>query len=325
MKEFDIRPPKVFEEYLRLAKEDIAVFFSDSILKNILCPACNFKGHHSFKKDSFDYCECPECLTLYVNPRPTQESFTNYYTNSLSSEFWAKTFYKETEKARREKIWKPKAQIILDELKKQKALDYQIVDIGGGYGIFAEETQKLNNQKVIIIEPSPHLSKICRGKGIEVVEKFLENVSVKDLPSGKKCFVSFELFEHLHSPKIFLKQLNRLMQSNDLFIFTTLSSTGLDIQVLWEKSPSVSPPHHLNFFNPNSVKLLLEHEGYECLNVSTPGKLDIDILFNNKEHIKDKFWKTFIQFSNKKQKEMYQKNITNSGWSSHMMVVSKKI
>jgi SAM-dependent methyltransferase len=324
MKEFDIRPPKIFDEFLRLAKKDIITFFSNSDLESINCPACNSIGNYSFKKDGFNYCECPECLTLYVNPRPIKESFANYYTNSPSSKFWATTFYKKTEKARREKIWKPKAQMILNELEKQKAMDYQIVDIGGGYGIFAEEIQKLNNQKVILIEPSPHFSKICREKGLEVVEEFLEDVTENDLPSGKKCFVSFELFEHLHSPKIFLNQLNKLMQPNDLFIFTTLSGTGLDIQVLWQESPSVSPPHHLNFFNPVSVKLLLENEGYNCLSVSTPGKLDVDILFNNKKNIKSKFWKTFIKHSDKNQKEMCQNFITSSGWSSHMMVVSRK-
>ena len=43
------------------------------------------------------------------------------------------------------------------------------------------------------------------------------------------------------------------MSAGDLFIFITLSSTGVDIQGLWENSKSVSPPHHLNFFNPYSI------------------------------------------------------------------------
>lgn len=124
----------------------------------------------------------------------------------------------------------------------------KVIDIGGGYGIFAEEMSSLFARKVTVIEPGLHLAKSFRDKGIDVVEKFLEEVQTGDLPNGKKVFVSFELFEHLHSPELFLKQLYSLMTSGDLFIFTTLSSTGVDIQGLWENSKSVSPPHHLNFF-----------------------------------------------------------------------------
>jgi hypothetical protein len=325
MKELEIRPKIIFDEFLLLAKKDIKSFFLDVKRVEINCPSCSSIGEHSFKKDAFNYSICKKCLTLYVNPRPEEKAFSDYYTNSPSSKFWATTFYKETEDVRREKIWKPKAKMVLDELEKQNIIDWQIIDIGGGYGIFAEEMQKISSHTVTIIEPGPHLAKICEKKGFQVVGEFLENVSVNDLPKGQRCFVSFELFEHLHSPKLFLIHLNNLMQPNDLFIFTTLSGKGLDIQVLWENSPSVSPPHHLNFFNPSSVKILLEKTGYQCLDVNTPGKLDIDILVNNKEHVKNRFWKTFLETADESQKQKWQDTITQSGWSSHMMVVSKKI
>ena len=106
MKELDIRPKKIFDEFLLLAKKDIKSFFLDVKRTEINCPSCNSIGVHSFKKDEFDYCECKQCQTLYVNPRPVEKAFADYYTNSPSSKFWATTFYKETEDVRREKIWK---------------------------------------------------------------------------------------------------------------------------------------------------------------------------------------------------------------------------
>lgn len=75
MKESEIRPKEIFKEFLRLAKIDTKT-----------------------------YCECKKCHTLYVNPRPNLESFTNYYTSSPSTKYWATTFYMETADARREKI-----------------------------------------------------------------------------------------------------------------------------------------------------------------------------------------------------------------------------
>ena len=117
-----------------------------------------------------------------------------------------------------------------------------LVDIGGGFGLFAEEVRNLCGQAPIVIEPGPHLAAVCRGKSLPVIQKFLEQIAPEDLPAGPKTFVSFELFEHLHDPATFLKQLNSLMAKGDLFIFTTLSGSGVDIQALWEDSKSVTPP-----------------------------------------------------------------------------------
>ena len=146
MKEEEIRPQKVFDEYLRLTREDTLSFFSNVTRENGGCPACNANGEKSFTKHGFDYEVCLECQTLFVNPRPIAETFTRYYTESASSEFWATTFYKETAAARSEKLWKPKAKMVQAILASNNASEYSIVDIGGGYGLFAEEMRRISNQ-----------------------------------------------------------------------------------------------------------------------------------------------------------------------------------
>lgn len=75
----------------------------------------------------------------------------------------------------------------------------------GGYGLFAEEMQKLTSAATIVIEPGPQLAEICRKKGFMVVEKFLEEIEKEDLPHTNKTFTSFELFEHLHDPEFFMR------------------------------------------------------------------------------------------------------------------------
>ena len=240
---------------------------------------------------------------------------------SSSIKFLANTLYKKTKEARRKKIWLPKARIIISKLKKNK--NYTFVDIGGGYGSFAEEILKYK-KKAVVIEPSPFMARECRKRGLVVIEKFLENVRKKELPKNKKCFTCFELVEHLHSPSKFIKNLGRLMNKEDLFIFTTLSSTGVDILTLWNNSRSVSPPHHINFFNPFSINIFLKKNKFKILDISTPGKIDIDILNNDKDLIKDEFWKNFLNTANKSQKIYMQNLISNLNLSSHMMVICKK-
>ena len=325
MKEEEIRPLKIFDEYLRLAEADTKTYFSRAEMVSDNCPACDSTGTPSFVKHGFTYEECQNCLTLYVNPRPVAETFSRYYTESPSAKFWATTFYKETAQARKEKLWKPKAKLVLEILGRYEATGHSLIDIGGGYGLFAEEMRDLSGRSPIVIEPGPHLADACREKSLVVIQKFLEQVTLDDLPIEKKTFISFELFEHLHSPTLFLSQLNRLMSPNDLFIFTTLSVGGVDIQALWEDSKSVMPPHHLNFLNPQSISILLDKLGFEALEITTPGKLDINILENNFLAIKDRFWRTFIATASDKQKKQWQEMIAETGQSSHMMVVCRKI
>jgi len=324
LKEEEIRPRSIFDEYLRLAQVDTKIYFENVQFECVQCPACSTKGSHAFSKSGFDYELCSNCNTLYVSPRPTSDAFVRYYTEAASVEFWATTFYKLTEETRRKKLWKPKAQLIQKMIMNFGNGGENIIDIGGGYGVFAEEIMALRDNVVTVIEPSSHLAGVCRAKKINVVEQFLENVRDSDLPKGKKVFVSFELFEHLHDPELFLKQLFELMHQGDLFVFTTLSGVGIDIQALWEESKSVHPPHHLNFLNPYSIKLLMKRVGLYLLEVTTPGKLDIDILSNNHRLIKDRFLKTFVMNATDAEKERWQHIISDTGWSSHMMVCCKK-
>ena len=323
MKENDIRPTTMFNEYLRLAARDATLYFGPTDRVAVPCPACEAIGAPAFTKHGFVYELCDQCETLYVSPRPAAAAFSQYYTESASVEYWATTFYRETAEARRVKLWKPKAQSVA-ALLAETPVEWTVVDVGGGYGLFAEEMRAATGRDPVVIEPGPSLARVCRERGLPVVQKFLEAVELGDLPAGAKAFTSFELFEHLHDPAVFLSRLLALMSPGDLFIFTTLSGGGVDIQVLWEHSKSVMPPHHLNFLNPASLTILLRRVGFEVIRVTTPGALDIDILANNVEHVSDRFWKSFLRTASDEERQTWQRLISASGRSSHMMAVARK-
>ena len=112
MKEEDVRPKWIFDNYLELAATDSQTYFRRGEKEKINCPACNNTGEFSFSKNGFNYEECEVCFTLFVSPRPLAKAFNKYYTEAPSVKYWATTFYKETEEARRELLWKPKAELI---------------------------------------------------------------------------------------------------------------------------------------------------------------------------------------------------------------------
>lgn len=324
MKEYQIRPKTIFEKYLSLATLDAKNIFGKAKCRTINCPACGKKGKFFFKKINFSYYECGKCKTFYVNPRPEAKYFTRYYTNSKSSKFWTTDFYKKTLFARKSKIWKPKSKLVSKFIKFEKNIN-NIIDIGAGYGLFLDEIRKLHKIKTYALEPSKNFIDICKKKKHFVIQAFIEKVEINRLPKGKNFYTCFELFEHLNNPKIFINKLYNLMKKGEILFMTTLSGTGLDIKLLGKNSKSVQPPYHINFFNPNSIRIFLKKNNFKIIHISTPGKLDIDILQNNKLDIHDNFWREFINNASNSEKKTMQTFLQKNMLSSHMLIVCKKI
>ncbi len=327
MKEEDIRKRDVFNKYLELAKEDVERFFTERhSFISFNCPACeSSKLTFEFEKHGFKYVSCERCSTLFVNPRPSFNDLKNFYANSPSTHFWVNEFFKPVAESRRENIFRPRAKYVCNTLpEKANGL---VGDIGAGFGIFLEELAKFWHAAVLMaIEPSPDQAEICRSKGLDVKCCSLEEV--KGYEGQFDLLTAFELFEHLFDPYTFLNHVLQLLKPGGFFLITTLNIQGFDIQLLWEKSKSISPPHHLNFFNPQSISLLLGKCGFEVMDISTPGKLDWDIV---EGMIRDegvdigRFWNLLAEGSSEICKKELQGWISKNNLSSHMRVIARKL
>ncbi len=235
MKESEIRPPDLFNRYLELSRQDIDRFFSDkSGFVIIPCPGCGGEDHDpGLTKSAFEYVTCKSCGSLFLSPRPTHEMIHTYARDSAATEYFATHFFKETADARREQMFKPRAQIVgdfVDRLALNEPLEF--VDIGSGYGIFLEEISNLSRfSKISGIEPAPSLAAICREKGFTIIEKSAEDLEYGEL--GASFATSFEVIEHVFDPAAFLTGIRRILRPGGVLLMTTLTVTGFDIQVLW--------------------------------------------------------------------------------------------
>jgi 2-polyprenyl-3-methyl-5-hydroxy-6-metoxy-1,4-benzoquinol methylase/ribosomal protein S27E len=331
LKEEEIRPENLFNQYLSLAEKDVQTYFKDTTFLYVPCPACRSrKTRFLFRKMGFDYEECKECETLFNNPRPKSEAFIRYYSEAPSVRFWATHFYRETEEARRLRLIRPKAALvktILERYGKKKAgKDAAVADIGAGYGVFCEELQKILSKEisVIAIEPAHDLNEICKRKGLVTVPKFFEDVTPEDL-SGKSIIAatSFELLEHLQDPRNFIQRCADVLGPEALLIVTSLNWKGFDLQVLRERSKSIHPPHHINFFTPASLGMLLKSCGFTLCEITTPGKLDVDIAGKQLSDIQDPFIKNIVS-ADESVRQSFQQFLQDTRMSSHMMVVAQR-
>jgi 2-polyprenyl-3-methyl-5-hydroxy-6-metoxy-1,4-benzoquinol methylase len=331
MKEEDIRPKNLRDEFLRLSKEDITLFFGKEKKRTDLnCPACceTTELDFQFKKHGFTYVECAVCQSLFVNPRPAEEDINNFYTFSKAAKYWSTHLFKETQDSRRIHIFAPKAKMVVEWITEITDIsnnqnNMTMLDVGMGYGIFSEEIRKLNYfDSIVGIEPSPSLSKVLKEKGFQVIETSIEEAPT---PTNKfSVVVSFEVIEHVFSPEKFIKAISKQLKDGGYLVLTTLNINGFELLNLWNKSESIYPPHHINFFNLESLSLLLENCGFKVLKRNTPGELDVDIVSS---HIEKMPINRFIEFlttkTSNKVKTNFQNFLQKNNLSSHMWILAQ--
>lgn len=323
--EKDIRPSDLLEKQKTFILKDIGYLLSyyvDFTLVN--CPSCDKNNFITkYNKMGFRYVECNICQTIYTNPRPTTKILQDFYENSENYEYWNSHIFPASEEVRKKRIFIPRVDKIISLCNKYNIKTDSIIEVGSGFGTFCEEVinRKIFNN-VIGIEPTKHLAETCRKKGIKIIE----NINLEDKDKFD-VLVSFEVIEHLYSPKLFIEKCKTMLKSNGLIVVTCPNGQGFDVLTLGEKSDTIDH-EHLNYFNPKSLKLLFEECDFNVLEISTPGVLDTDIVRNailDKKYdiSKQPFLKKILLDEYDLNKESFQKYLIENNLSSNMWIVAQ--
>jgi len=327
MKENDIRPRDLLKKYLELSEEDAAAYFSKSPRTDIDCPACvSGQGRHTFDKWGFGYELCDTCGSLYQSPRPPQDDFARFYRQSPSIRYWNTVFFPAVAETRRKSLFRPKVEEIAKLCAEDSFAPDMVVDVGAGYGLLLEEwRRRFPETRTVAVEPNPDQAAECRRKNIEVVECFAEEAT--GLQGQVDLAVALEVIEHVHDPLAFCRSLWNLLREGGRGLLTGLTVDGFDIQVLWDKAKSVSPPLHLNFLSVEGFKILLKRAGFSEVRIFTPGRLDVDIVRNTvaeqPDILKDQPFLHRLLSRDEKVLEAFQTFLRENRMSSHCWIWAK--
>jgi 2-polyprenyl-3-methyl-5-hydroxy-6-metoxy-1,4-benzoquinol methylase/ribosomal protein S27E len=328
MKEKDIRPDSLMRENDKLFAEDVQkIHKRRSEFAEIPCPACESSNWKVlFEKEDFQFVCCAECEAVFINPRPTSEMLTEFYTTSKSIKHWNDRIFPASEESRRSIIFAPRAQRIAQLCSKYNARTKVLCDVGAGFGTFCEEIEKLAVfDRVFAVEPSHDMAETCRRKGLDVIEKPIEEVDLDEV----SVITSFELIEHLYWPKDFLQACAGALHKGGLFVLTTPNIKGFDLLVLGKLSDNIGGPNHLNYFHPKSLCHLLQSCGFEVVEVMTPGELDAElvrkkILSGQLDISNCPFLKHLLIDNWETKSEAFQRFLQHNQLSSHLWMVARQ-
>ena len=196
---------------------------------------------------------------------------------------------------------------------------------GAGHGLLLEEFSHLwSEAKMIAVEPGQESAAVCREKGFEVIESMVEEAGSNGVTAD--LVTCFEVIEHVFDPQKFADALCRLVNTGGYCLVTGLGGDGFDIQVLGERSKSVFPPHHLNFLSVEGMVRLFKQAGFGQVQITTPGKLDVDIVKNaymDENADIPLFVKTLLKRGDEAASE-FQSFLARHKMSSHVWILAQK-
>lgn len=143
----------------------------------------------------------------------------------------------------------------------------RLLDIGSFIGFFLE-CGKNRGWDVLGIEPSEPARRIARENGHETLDGFFEEYTPEKIGYFDVINLSLTL-EHIEKPVEVLKNIYSFLKPNGIVCievpndFNPLQAAAqkcLGLHSYW-----IAPPHHINYFNFDSLTALLEHTGFEVV------------------------------------------------------------
>ncbi|MDP8212374.1 MAG: methyltransferase domain-containing protein [Candidatus Zapsychrus exili] len=326
--ELDLKPSELIEQYAQMVEEDVANFFVNSgKLVECACPLCGAKIHKdSFKKFKMQYKECDCCKALYISPRPDDKIIKEFYVNSNSRKFWQEKLLKATNETRKEKILKPRFEWIADSTKEFLPDAIHWADINTNqYGYIGEMLNIDFPKEKILINPFIKEENIRDQSKVSILMD--ENWSEK--LEGQVDIVSlFEVIDRTSDLNALMKNIDKALKPGGLIFITSILSSGFDIKELWDQSDNIYPPDRLNVSSINGLNILFKRFGLECLEFSTPGILDLEIVLsaikNNSDVSISRFARELAESKDENMKLAFQEFLQANRLSSYGRILLKK-
>jgi len=218
-------------------------------------------------KDDIDIINCERCGFAHVIPLPCSDDLVEFYRDS----FYGSEIPDYLEKAKADKDWlhatyNDRYATFEEHLPKDRR---QILDVGCGPGFFLDAGLRLN-WNVLGLEPSPHAAEFARGHGADVITDFFEKKTAASIPKQDVVHMS-QVLEHVPNPAEIITYAHGVLADDGLICisvpndFSALQQATYAACNLEEQGKSpwwISPTHHLNYFNFDSLSALLNQQGF---------------------------------------------------------------
>jgi len=212
---------------------------------------------------------CTICDFAFVNPRPSIEYLMDFYSKSghqISTEKLTDNATLASITATERKY--PNATIDASRiiktvrgLLKTTRQQESFLDVGCGYGFFSKAAID-NGFNVTPLELAKSEREIAaKMLGISPLESSFEEIDL--LPSSFTVLLMSQILEHALDVNQWIEKAHFLLEPGGIIAIALPNFGSLFRICLNEKESYITPPAHLNYFNPGNLSLLLEKHGFK--------------------------------------------------------------
>lgn len=140
-------------------------------------------------------------------------------------------------------------------------------EVGCAYGFFLDEAQK-HFRNVAGIDISEGAVKKAKDEyGLDAISgDFLTHELEK-----QDVFCMWDTIEHLKEPHLFIEKISNELNKDGLIAITTGDIGSFNARMRGPKWRQIHPPTHLHYFSKDTLKLLLEKNGFDVVYTGHPG------------------------------------------------------
>ena len=236
------------------------------------------KGEFFESVGSFDVIDCQTCGFRHIIPIPAPEDLISVYKEDYYSR--EKPLYLSESKEDLEWLkigYRDLFSVFENLLGKERR---SILEVGSGPGYFLLYG-KQRGWQVKGIEPSSKAAAHGRELGLDIQEDFLTADNAGTLGSFDVIHLD-KVLEHIPDPRQMLTIAHNILNEdgllcvkvpNDYSLFQEIARKALGLRPWW-----VAPPHHVNYFDFQSLTKLFESSGFEVVHRTTSFPMDLFLL-----------------------------------------------
>lgn len=232
----------------------------------MICPICSAENTEFFtNKAGYNIYRCGACRAMFVSPIPDNLKDiyqSQYFIGSETEDVCGYADYKKRGKSMKK--------IFLKYLKRinKHTSGRSLFDIGTADGHFLDIAKKLGWQ-ASGAEISEYAANAARRNG-----HFVELCEFVNSASDERFDVitMWDVLEHVQDPDSYVKIISERLNSGGVFAFTTTDCGSVWARLTGRFWHLLIPPEHLSYFSKNSIKILLEKNGFEVMEMDKIGR-----------------------------------------------------
>lgn len=263
--------------------------------------------------NGFDVIDCHQCRFKHIIAIPTEDELEQAYQHDYYTQ--EKPLYLERYKEDLDWwniVYTQRFEIMEQHLAAEQR---SLLDIGSGPGFFLLNGQKRGWQ-VKGIEPSVEAADHSRGLGLNVENNFYSEQTAPGLGTFDAINLG-EVLEHIPDPTALLRLVHRQLNSNGLVCiivpndfnpFQKVLRDHLKFNPWW-----VAPPHHINYFDFDSLSNFIQRCGFDVLHQESTFPIDMFLLMGQNYIGNDSMGRQCHG-----QRKQFEKNLFGAGASELM-------